>query len=507
MGKMDMAPVTSLKVPENLDDSGVYTLSAMKLSTGLWHWTINSGTLLWSADSGSNLNHGQQVNGSGSLEDFNSRVHPDDRERVANATRNHITKNEPYDLIYRHANDEGGYDWIRAIGIAECNAKGKATRMAGIFVNVSHEIQLRRELSRKEHELEMVFDHVPAKIWLKNAHNQIVLMNENAAKYVNVKDRHKSPVNVYDIDPNRAKQYHEEDLRVIATGEPTLERIEEYITDDGELRYMSTDKIPFEDDITGEKMVLVISSDITKLKRAKQKLKRYIGELEVLNKDLDNFAYIASHDLKAPLRGMNNLLLWIEEDLGDTIQPDIKDKLHLLRGRVARMGNLLDDILKFSRAGKKDIQSEEVDTNKIIAETLAWLTPPKEFKVVTKNELPTLYISKTIIHQIFLNLIGNAIKHHDKKSANISISSEETNTEVTFMVEDDGPGIPKEFHDQVFEMFKKLESRDNVEGSGIGLTITRKLIDSLGGDIRIESPVKMRGTRFIFSIPKKQKDI
>lgn len=242
--------------------------------------------------------------------------------------------------------------------------------------------------------------------------------------------------------------------------------------------------------------------DIHELKQTQVSLEKQAARLEKSNAELDKFAYVASHDLRAPLRGMDNLARWIEEDLGPLADDAMRDKLRLLRARVGRMECLLADILEYSRAGRNVSGPSMVDCQALLEEITALVHLPEGFCVATPLPLPTIWMSATVLEQILTNLVSNGIKHHDRASGKITVTYVEHPRQHEFCVEDDGPGIPLEFHDRVFEMFQTLERRDAVEGSGIGLSVVRKLVQIVAGRIALTSPVKERGTQFSVFLPK-----
>lgn len=246
--------------------------------------------------------------------------------------------------------------------------------------------------------------------------------------------------------------------------------------------------------LRGKRLFVGSLRDITTRKRA---LQRTFAELE-------QFAYVASHDLKAPLRAIDNLSQWIEEDLGPKLKGDAKKNMHLLRGRVRRLENLLDDTLAYSRAGRIKGETAKIDVNQIIEDVRDMLGLAPGFEIAVPRKLPTVKAPKGALEQIFSNLIGNAVKHHDKAKGTITITAKEVRGGWEFAVEDDGPGIPEEYHERVFRMFQTLKGRDRAEGSGMGLAIVRKIVAAQGGDIRLEDGKRKRGTKIVFTWKKRQ---
>ena len=223
-----------------------------------------------------------------------------------------------------------------------------------------------------------------------------------------------------------------------------------------------------------------------------------MAELKHANAELDSFAYVASHDLKAPLRGIRNLAEWVEEDVRATATQETRDNLRLLSTRVNRLDSLLESLLAYSRIGRKNDVAELVDTGKLVREISDYLAKPG-FIVTCQDEMPALSTPKAPLELVLRNLINNAIKHHDQANGRIQITATDFGERVEFRVSDDGPGIPPEFHGRIFQMFQTLKPRDDVEGSGMGLAIVLKTVEFFGGQMRVESSATARGTTFVFT--------
>ena len=225
------------------------------------------------------------------------------------------------------------------------------------------------------------------------------------------------------------------------------------------------------------------------------------AELQRSNRELDHFAYVASHDLKAPLRAIDHLSEWIEADVGDLLPPASREHLAKLRGRVHRMERLLDDLLAFSRAGRVQHAPERIATDELVRSIFDLLAPPPGFRLITDASLPVLTTERVPLETVLRNLIGNAIKHHDRQDGCIQVSAKDMGDRIEFSVTDDGPGIPPGFHERIFELFQTLKPRDQVEGSGMGLAIVKKTVESMGGATRVDSAVGA-GAAFRFTWPK-----
>jgi PAS domain S-box-containing protein len=239
--------------------------------------------------------------------------------------------------------------------------------------------------------------------------------------------------------------------------------------------------------------------DITDRKSAEEQIQHYASELERSNRELDQFAYSASHDLRSPLRAIGQMASWITEDHGKTLPEEVCRDLGLIQRRVRRMQQLLDDMLDYARAGRQDGELSNVDCEKLVHEIIDLLAPPPGFTVCV-HELPAVVTQRAPLAQVLRNLIGNAIKHHDRAVGHIDISANAQEERIDFTVRDDGPGIPRECHEEIFQMFTTLKPRDVLEGSGMGLAMVRKILDNRGGKIHLES-AEGRGATFRFTWP------
>jgi PAS domain S-box-containing protein len=249
----------------------------------------------------------------------------------------------------------------------------------------------------------------------------------------------------------------------------------------------------------------LILRDITAQRATEAQLERHTRALEHSNKEMEQFAYAASRDLKAPLRVIDNASKWLEEDLQQHLTGENRQNMQLLRGRVGRMEKLPDDLLDYSRIGRStDARFGEVVAGDALMENiLELLCPSASFTVNVSPNFADIRVCRMPLQQILMNLVSNAIKHHDKKTGHIDAMVEEFDAHYAFALKDDGPGIPTQFHDQIFGMFQTLKPRDQVEGSGMGLAMVRKTIDLFGGTLDLDSGAG-RGSIFRFTWPKQK---
>jgi signal transduction histidine kinase len=229
-------------------------------------------------------------------------------------------------------------------------------------------------------------------------------------------------------------------------------------------------------------------------------LNKNFVELRQKNNELDQFAYVVSHDLKAPLRGISNITKWIEEDHDSELTPAIRKNVNLIKGRTKRLENMINGLLEYARVGRVRKDFEEVDVETLLKDLLELLVPAS-FKVTVETGMPVFVTEKIRLEQVFSNLISNAVKYHDKEDGKINISCRDAGNYYEFSVSDNGPGIQSEYHDKIFMIFQTLKERDAFESTGVGLAIVRKIIEDQKCTITIES-VPERGTTFTFTWPK-----
>ncbi len=223
--------------------------------------------------------------------------------------------------------------------------------------------------------------------------------------------------------------------------------------------------------------------------------------LEKSNKELGEFSYIVSHDLKAPLRGVGSVTDWLIQDYTDKLDDEGKEHLKSLKNRVMRMSKLIDGVLRYSRIGREQIEKELLDTNTILQDCIELLEVPKNIQILVDDKVPQVYASEVQLEQVFQNLISNAIRYMDKNEGKIHISCQsELKGMWHFIVADNGPGIAEKHFERIFKIFQTLSARDKVESTGIGLTIVKKIIELHDGTIWVESVVG-EGTKFHFLLP------
>ncbi|MGD1848785.1 MAG: ATP-binding protein [Salibacteraceae bacterium] len=246
--------------------------------------------------------------------------------------------------------------------------------------------------------------------------------------------------------------------------------------------------------------VSVFTKDITERKEIELRQTQLVDRLEVANRELRDFAYVTSHDLKSPLRAIGSLVNWLGADYRHLFDEEGKDKLRLLESRVHRMYNFIDGMLNYARLGHANEAFQPTDLHQLITHLIGHSFASEVHKgIKIEGQLPTLMCQPLKVEQLFLNLLSNAVKYSNADSLKVTIRHQQLDNHWQFSVSDNGIGISKEHFDRIFKIFQTLEVRDQTESTGIGLSIVKKIVELHKGKVWVES-VANQGSTFYFTI-------
>ncbi len=379
--------------------------------------------------------------------------------------------------------------------------------LAGIAFLIGADARHRRSAARAAEQersfLRLVIDTIPGFVCVKSQEGRFVMANEALARAygATVRDLEGRGDADFSPTPEQVQSYRRDDLEVIATRKAKHIPEEPITHADGTTHWLATTRVPLVREDGRCDRLLAVATDITERRQAEEKQNTLIQKLSDVNQELRDFAYVVSHDLKAPLRAIKTLAEWLTADYQDKLDAQGKENLQLLSSRVDRMHNLIDGVLQYSRVGRTEPDTKPVDLGRLVPEIVADLGVPEHISVHVGDGLPTVEADPTRITQVFQNLLSNAVKYMDKPQGHIAVACVEQDGFWRFSVSDNGPGIEAKDFERIFKLFQTLTRRDDSESTGIGLTIAKKIVELYGGRIWVESEVG-RGSTFFFTFPK-----
>lgn len=366
--------------------------------------------------------------------------------------------------------------------------------------------RLLKALSESEHKYRRVVQNLSEGVIMTDLEDRVTFVNQQMCDLTGYSESEIIGQKAYELLLPK-EEWQSSEKRLEEREEGVSENyIKLHLRKDGSTWWGSINASPLVDE-TGEVIgTLAAVMNVTARFEAEQEREALVQELAEKNKDLDDFAYIVSHDLKAPLRAIKTLSEWIYEDYAELLGDDGQHQMKLLQNRVIRMHEFIESLLEFSRLGRDEVSKEAFDLNEAMAQIIDSFQPLENFEIKVTTKLPTIVGEKVRIEQVFQNLISNGMKYNDKPKGIIEISHQEDDNYYTFMVADNGKGIDEKYFEKIFQIFQTLEARDNYESTGIGLTIVKKIVESHEGKITLESEVG-KGTTFIFTIKKKNTEL
>jgi PAS domain S-box-containing protein len=362
------------------------------------------------------------------------------------------------------------------------------------------------ELQTQKNEYEIIFNSAPAFIVYKDRQNNILRVNRAVADSLNLKMDEIEGKHSKDLYPDHYEKYYSDDLEVINSGKPKLGIVEHYQLESGELKWVQTDKVPYRDKNGNILGTLLFAVDITKQKEAENQALEYLKKLKKINKELEEFSVIASHDLQEPLR---KIIVF-----GDRLASKIsnnnlkgKDYLERMQSSAAWMQLLINGLLTYAQLKTKPEPFKGVNLNKIIQDVVVDLETRihQSNGTVEAGALPTIEADPVQMHQLFLNLIGNALKfRREGVDPVVDVkASHDGNGHHVITVKDNGIGIDEAHLVKIFRPLERLHRQSEYEGTGIGLSICDKIVSRHGGEITVKNN-KSGGVIFSISLLENQ---
>ena len=493
-----------------------YNLAAKATSDFIWDLDITTGKLTSTGDGfgklfGYKIDEAENANA-----DWSKLIHPEDVQKVKEKQLNVFSKsNEFYwEDEYRFIKANGQYVYVYGKGYIIRDKSGAATRMIGATQDVTKHKEQVNEITRIQHNLDSLINNTKDMIWSISTDYKIITANKAYSDTIEIftgKSAKEGDEAIQEIfGEGLATRWAASYKRALAAEAFSIEEtFNSHNT--GECWHAVTSFSPIiniNGSITG---VACFSKDITELRNAYAKveemnkiLQNKVKELARSNNELEQFAHVASHDLQEPLRMVTSFVSQLEKKYGGIIDDKGKKYINLAVDGARRMHQIILDLLEFSRAGSTENNLEGVDLNQLIDEIKIIFSKQFEEKNATINaaRLPVIYTCKVPVRQVFQNLVNNALKYSRKNtSTQIDITFKEFEKHWQFAVSDNGIGIAGEYFDKIFVIFQRLHNKDEFSGTGIGLAITKKVIENLGGKIWVESE-EGKGSTFYFTLLK-----
>ncbi len=388
---------------------------------------------------------------------------------------------------------DGSPMWITLNAHVVRDTGGRILYLEGTTTDISERKEAEERLRLTQFEVDRVLDQVVR----VNADGRIAYANEAAGLAFGYSPEEMLDLDIWDITRNFPLEGWKELFDV--------SRVMETYSIEISAIHRDGASFPVEARIShilfaGSEYIVIAGRDVTERRRAEQQTERLNEELSAINKELSDFAYVVSHDLKAPLRGISSLATWISEDYRDVLDEAGRNQLDLLLDRARRMEKLIESILQYSRSGRLTESKEPVDLGRAAREAIELLGPLGDVTVDVEEGLPRVTCERTRMGQVFANLIGNAVKYMDHPGGHVTVSSTRDGDFWRVSVSDDGPGIDPRYHEQIFGLFQCLDPERDADSTGVGLTLVKKIVELHGGKVWAESEPG-RGAAFHFTLP------
>ncbi|MGI0492867.1 PAS domain-containing protein [Alkalinema pantanalense CENA528] len=469
------------------------TLAMDAAKMGSWDWDLSTQTIIWSPYH-ERLWGYEAGTAERSYEDWARRVYPEDLARVESAIEQARVGERDFSEEYRVVWDDGSMHWVAAFGRFYFDEQDQPFQMMGMVQDIDERKCTEAAFLESESRFRTLADNISQLAWMADSNGWIFWYNRRWFDYTGT--------NLDQMQGWGWQQVHHPDHidRVVERYRHCIVETGQVWEDtfplrgqDGSYRWFLSRAIPIMDEDGKILRWFGTNTDVTDLKNVQD-------TLEERNHELDSFVHVVSHDLKAPLRAIANLSEWIEDDLDGKLEEDTQQQMALLRSRVYRMEAMISGLLSYARVGRVNFELESVAVADLLLEVMDSLAVPSTFTVKIAPNLPTILTKRLLLFQVFANLIGNAVKHHDRSDGLIQVSVIDRQEFYEFVVADDGPGIAPEEQASIFTIFQSNSSQKK-DSTGVGLAIVKKIIESETGTIRVESQVG-QGTTFYLTWPK-----
>ncbi|EDX82904.1 PAS fold family [Synechococcus sp. PCC 7335] len=519
-----------------------YALAMAGSRDGLWDWNVVTNEVYYSPRFKAILGY-EEDEIAYEFSEFKSRLHPDDRERILSAVQNHLSQKVPYDVEYRLRTKQGDYRWIHAQGQAIWDDAQQPIRMAGSISDITERRQATARIQEVTQRLALATDSAGIGVWdYYPIENRLIWDEQMYALYGITASTFGGAYEAWQqgVHPEDLPAAHT-NLQAALAGERDFHPEFRVVWPDGQVRYIEAHAIVLRDDSGKAQRMIGVNWDITARKQAQDDLRQLnedleaqvkartrevelrAKELERSNAELQQFAYVASHDLQEPLRTVSSFTELLVQEYGDRLDGEAEEYVEFIVDGSLRMQQLIKDLLAYSRVDSRGKAFAQTDCEQVLKRVLVNL----KFAIadgqanITHDPLPEIFADESQVQQLFQNLISNALKFRGEKLPHVHISAslqpaqpaEQIDNQACthnqasseqlswrFCVSDNGIGIEPDYREKIFEIFQRLHSRRIYAGTGIGLAICRKIVQRHGGHIWVEESAD-KGAAFCFTLP------
>jgi PAS domain S-box-containing protein len=474
-------------------------LATEAAALGIWDWNTRDDVLVWD-ETMHRLYGTTEETFTHQYSAWRAAVHPHDLERTEAALTKALSSDGAFDSAFRIVRPDGEIRYVRAIATAHRGPGGQATRMVGVNLDITALSAAERASQQNEALLREFVRHAPAAIAMLDRNMRYLQASDRWSSDYNLGDRDILGLCHYDVFPHLPAQHRAAFERVLSGA---VERAvdDPFYCSDGRLEWLEWEARPWHalDGSVGG--VMLLAQITTARKQMELLLQRQKSELERSNKELEQFAYVASHDLQEPLRAVAGCGQLLQREYGGQLDATANELVrHMVDGGV-RMQHLVSDLLTYSRVRTRGEVPATTDSGTLFDRTLTRLEEvlTKANAQVQRGALPLVLADPTQLGQVFENLIENAIKYHGSERPTIAVQATREADTWTFAVSDNGIGIDAQYFERIFVIFQRLHSRREYAGTGIGLAICKKIVERHDGRIWVESEPG-KGSTFYFTL-------